>query len=210
MPSIHSRLTAIVRVVLATASVLGALTLMSRAQASPDAKSGGTSEFYVLHPMDLVKIQIYHEPELEREVRVSQDHTIVMPLIGAVDVKNRTLREAEMLMTDLYQRDYLVNPQINITVLEYGQRTVNVLGAVNTPGTVLIPPEKNFRLLDAIARAGGFSRLATRSRISLTRTRANGQTDNFIINADQLMSGDAANQWPVQEGDIIVVPERML
>jgi polysaccharide export outer membrane protein len=195
---------------LVTAGVFGALALLSRGQAAPDAKSGVKSAFYVLHPMDLVKIQVYHEPELEREVRVSQDHTIVMPLIGVVDVKDRTLRDTEMMMTDLYQRDYLVNPQINITVLEYGQRTVNVLGAVNTPGAVPIPPEKEFRLLDAIARAGGFSRLATRSRISLTRTRANGQTENFVINADQLMSGDAANQWLVQEGDIIVVPERML
>jgi len=42
---------------------------------------------YVLRPMDLVKVQVFHEPELDRELRVSQDYTIVMPLIGVVDVR---------------------------------------------------------------------------------------------------------------------------
>jgi polysaccharide export outer membrane protein len=133
-----------------------------------------------------------------------------MPLIGPIDVRNRTVRDTEKLITELYARDYLVNPQINLLVLEYGQRTVNVFGAVNTPGSVVIPPEKEFRLLDAVGRAGGFSRLSNRSRVTLTRTHGNGQTESFIINADQLMSGDSANKWALQEGDVIVVPERML
>jgi polysaccharide export outer membrane protein len=147
---------------------------------------------------------------MERELRVSQDHTIVMPLIGVVDVRNRTVRDTELLIEELYRRDYLVNPQVNITVMEYAQRTVNVFGSVNTPGSVLIPPERDFTLLDAIARSGGFSRLANRTRVSLTRTRANGQTENFVINGDQLVSGDSTNRWLVQDGDVIFVPERML
>ena len=165
---------------------------------------------YVLRPMDLVKVQVFHEPELDRELRVSQDYTIVMPLIGVVDVRKCTVRKAELLITDLYARGYLVNPQINLTVVEYNQRTVNVFGAVNTPGPVLIPLEKSFTLLDAIARSGGFSRLANRAKVSLTRTTADGETENYTINADQLVAGDAANRWVVQDGDVIFIPERML
>ncbi len=211
MPRSSSRAASIIHPGLVTVAILGFFALLPRVQAAPgDAKSDGKLAFYVLHPMDLVKVQVFQEADMERELRVSQDHTIVMPLIGVVDVRNRTVREAELLIAELYQRDYLVNPQINITVLEYAQRTVNVLGAVNTPGSVLIPPERDFRLLDAIARSGGFSRLANRSKVSLTRARANGQTENFVINADQLVSGDAANRWLLQEGDVIFVPERML
>ena len=160
--------------------------------------------------MDLVKVQVFQEAELDRELRVSQDFTIVVPLIGVVNIKDRTVRDVELLITELYQRDYLVNPQINLTVMEYSQRTINVLGAVNTPGSVLIPPEKNITLLDAIARSGGFSRLANRNRVSLTRTQADGQTANFTVDADQLVSGDSNNRAPVQDGDVIFVPERML
>ena len=193
------------------ALLLGGSLLLSPAMAAKsDGKTEGRLATYKLRPMDLIKVQVFQEAELDRELRVSQDHTIVVPLIGVVNVKDRTVRETELLITDLYGRDYLVNPQINITVTEYSQRTVNVLGAVNTPGSVLIPPEKTITLLDAIARSGGFSRLANRNKVSLTRTQADGQTVNFTINADQLVSGDANNRSPVQDGDVIFVPERIL
>jgi polysaccharide export outer membrane protein len=189
----------------------GAFFLLPPASAAKnEAKPGGRQATYRLRPMDLVKMQVFQEPELDRELRVSQDNTIVVPLIGSVDVKDRTVREAELLITGLYQRDYLVNPQINITVMEYAQRTINVLGAVNSPGSVPMPPEKNITLLDAIARSGGFSRLANRNKVSLTRTLPDGQTVNYTIDADQLVSGDAGNRSPIQDGDVIFVPERLL
>jgi polysaccharide export outer membrane protein len=176
--------------------------------AQSDAKPSGRLVTYKLRPM--VKIQVFQEPELDRELRVSQDHTIVVPLIGVVNVKDRSVRDTELLLTKLYKQDYLVNPQINLTVIEYSPRSVNVLGAVNSAGSVQIPPEKELSLLDVIARCGGFSRLANRTRISLTRTLPDGQTVNFTFNADQLVAGDSAERAPVQDGDVISVPERML
>jgi len=178
--------------------------------AKNEAKSENRLATYKLRPMDLIKMQVFQETELDRELRVSQDYTIAIPLVGVVNVKDRTVRETELLLTELYQRDYLVNPQINITVVDYSQRTINVLGAVNSPGSVVIPPEKNISLLDAIARSGGFSRLANRNKVSLTRTKADGQTANFTIDADQMVSGDTNNRTPIQDGDVIFVPERML
>lgn len=173
-------------------------------------KSDGHLPSYHLQPMDLIKVQVFQEPDLDRELRVSKDSTIVLPLIGRVDVKNRTVRDAELIVTDLYKEDYLVNPQINITVTEYAQRSVNVLGAVNSPAAVPIPPERELTILDAIARCGGFSRLANRSHVSLTRVLPDGRTENFTVNADQVMAGDGARRWPLQNGDVIYVAERVL
>jgi polysaccharide biosynthesis/export protein len=186
--------------------------LLGGAFAADAEPSSSTSHqaFYVLRPMDLVKVQVFQEPDLDRELRVSQDHTIVMPLVGVIDLRKKTVREAELMIAGLYDKDYLVNPQINITVVEYSPRTINVLGAVNNPGSVIIPPEHTFSLLDAIAKSGGFSRLANRNKLSLTRTLPDGDTRNFSIDADQLVTGDAANKWAVQDGDIIFVPERLL
>ncbi len=190
---------------LAAAWLISAVAL----PAATDAKPSGKLPNYKLRPMDLVKIQVFQEPDLDRELRVSQDNTIVVPLIGAVDVKNRTVREVELYIAKLYTQGYLVNPQINITVMEYAQRTVNVFGAVNTPGSITIPPEKVINLLDAVARAGGFSRLANRTNVSLTRTLPNGQQANYTVNADQLVTGDAKNRYQIQDGDVIFVPERV-
>jgi polysaccharide export outer membrane protein len=160
--------------------------------------------------MDLLKLQVFQEPDLDRELRVSQDNTVVVPLIGVVSVSGLSVRETELMIADLYRKDYLVNPQINITVVEYSPRSVNVFGAVNQPGSVVFPPERELTLLDAIARSGGFSRLANRSKVSLTRTQPNGETVNYVINADQLVGGDSDNRVPVQNGDVIYIPERVL
>lgn len=193
-PSIMARLAAM--------ALLSATTILLRVGAADDTN-------YRLRAMDLLKVQVFDQPSLDREVRVSKDLTIVLPLIGKVDVQNRTGRDLERLVTQLYKADYLVNPQINITIVEYSPNSVNVFGAVNNPASIPIPPEKSFSLLDAIAKAGGFSRLANRNRISLTRIGPNGQAQNYLINADELMTGDTTNRWPLRDGDVITVAERM-
>ncbi|MDF3057519.1 MAG: polysaccharide export protein [Rariglobus sp.] len=165
---------------------------------------------YVLQPSDLLNVQIFQEENLKRDVRVSQEYSITLPLIGKVDLKGKSLRQAEDLIRELYDRDYLVNPQVNVVVIEYAKRTVNVIGQVNQPGAVLFPQEQGLTLLDAIARAGGFSRLANRSQVRLTRTNADGKSDTYIINADDLIKSQSSNSWQLLANDIIFVPERIL
>jgi len=179
------------------------------APAAP-TQSGARVASHRLRPMDLIRIQFFQEAELDRELRVSQDNTIVLALVGSVNIKDRTVRETELLIADLYRKDYLVNPQVSITVVEYAQRSVTVLGAVGSPGTVVLPPERSMTMLDVIARSGGFSRLANQKSVSLTRNLPDGRTANFTINAEDMMTGDKNNQWPVVDGDIISVPERLL
>ncbi len=165
---------------------------------------------YVLQPSDLLNVQIFQEDNLKRDVRVSQEYSITLPLIGKVDVKGKTLRQAEEMIRVLYDRDYLVNPQINVVVVEYAKRTVNVIGQVNQPGAVLFPQEQGLTLLDAISRAGGFTRLAERKEVKLTRTNADGKTETYIINVDSLIKGSSSNSWPLLVNDIIFVPERFI
>lgn len=163
-----------------------------------------------LQPMDLVKMQVFREPDLDRELRVSQDFTIVVPLLGVVDVTGRTVAQVQVLVTELYRTEYLVNPQITLSVVEYAPRTINVLGAVNAPGLFPLPPERNLTFLDAIARSGGFSRVANRAKVILIRTLPDGKAVNYTIDADQLTAGELNTRWPVQDGDTILVPERLL
>lgn len=165
---------------------------------------------YVLQPSDLLRVVVFQEPDLFREVRISQESTINLPLIGTLDLKGKTVRQTEEIIRELYDRDYLKNPQITITVAEYTPRTVQVMGAVNQPGAIPFTPEQSMNLLEAIARAGSFNRLADRRRVRLTRTMEDGQTKNETINADDLIQGNSPEQWLLRKGDIIFVPERIL
>jgi len=172
---------------------------------SPVARSD-----YVLQASDLLRIQIFQEEDLTREVRVSQEYTIVLPMIGSVDLRGKTLRGAEEIIRERYDRDYLVNPQVNVMVLDYAKRTVNVMGSVNSPGSVLFPQEEELTLLDAISRAGGFNRLADRRRVKLSRTTADGRTESMDINADDLIKSGNTKSFILQRDDVIFVPERVL
>lgn len=165
---------------------------------------------YVLQPLDLLQIRIFQEPDMDREVRISREAVVSLPLIGRLSLKGMTIRQAEQHVAELYDRDYLVNPQINIVVLEYARRTVNVLGSVADPGEIEFPREEGLSLLDAISRAGGFTRLADRRKIRLTRKLEDGTTENFVINADQLIEGESDTIWRLETDDLIFVPERLL
>lgn len=173
-------------------------------------KASAAPTDYILQQSDLLRVQVYQEPELMREIRVTQEYTISLPLIGTVEVRGRSVRQMEEIIRQLYDRDYLVNPQITITVLEYAQRTVQVLGQVNNSGAIPFPPEQRMSLLDAISRAGGFTRLADRRKVQLTRTDENGRTETFIINADDLIKGNSGDPWYLKKGDTVFVPERIL
>jgi polysaccharide export outer membrane protein len=177
--------------------------------AGPSAAAPASSD-YQLQPGDVVHVQVFQEPDLERELRVSQDGQIALPMIGAIEVKNRTLSAVEKNVRDLYDRDYLVNPQINITIITYQKRTVNVMGAVNAPQAIEYPPEQTLTILDAISRAGGFNRYADRKKVLLTRTFADGHTEKYTINADQLIAGSSTEHWVLIKDDVIFVPESVL
>lgn len=177
----------------------------------PGAEKASISQIdYLLQPYDLIEVVIFQEADLERQVRLSDDSRVTLPLIGTVDLKNQSIGNAQKIVHDLYEKDYLVNPQINITVLEYAKETVNVLGSVNSPGAILIPPDQALNLVDAITRAGGFSRLADRKRVKLSRLNGDGGATTTIINVDDIIQSTTQHAWKLQKGDVIYVPERIL
>lgn len=187
-------------------ALLAALPVVAAERESPPSAPGP----YRLRPGDLLRLQVLQEADLQRDMRVGQDHAIVVPLVGVVNVKDRTLRETELLITRLYREEFLVNPEVSVTILQYAPRAVNVFGAVNAQGEIPLAPEKDYTLLEIIARAGGFSRLANRAKVSVTRTLSDGHKQNFVVNADLLVSGAEVETEYMREGDVIHVPERML
>lgn len=165
---------------------------------------------YTLRPFDTIHVVVFQEPDLERQLQLSEESTVTLPLIGQVNLKGKTVAQAEKLIHDLYDRDYLVNPQITVTVVTYSTQAVNVLGSVERAGEVDIPPDRPLTLLQAIAQAGGFSRLADRKHVKLTRVGADGKTTTSTINADEIIQSETSDQWVLQKSDVIFVPEKLL
>ena len=183
----------------------------TRGAAEP-AREASTPGDYVLQPMDVLRVQVFQEDDINKqgEVSISQEYTIVLPLIKSVNLKGKTVRQAEALIRELYDRDYLVNPQVSVNVLKYAERTVNVIGAVNNAGRVQFPQERGLTILDAISLAGGQNRLSDLKRVKLTRRMANGEVSTQEIDVDALMKRGGRDAVPLEKGDVIFVPERIL
>jgi polysaccharide export outer membrane protein len=159
-------------------------------------------------------VQVFQEEEINRSgdgVRISQEHTIQLPLIGTVDLKGMTAQQAREIIRERYDRDYLVDPQVQVQVVEYSKRYVSVLRQVMTPGQVQFPPEEGLTLVEAISRAGGPTRLANMKKVSLKRTNPDGTSVVHTIDVDELTKSDTKGEtWPLQQGDVITVPERSI
>ena len=188
--------------------VVLASALSRAAQQAPAAPAGSP----VLAPSDLLSIRVYGEAELTQEVRISREYTISLMLIKQVNLNGKTARQAEELIRDLYNRDFLVNPQVSLIVKEYSKRTVNVLGEVNRPGPVSFPLEQGLTLIEAIGLAGGTNQIAKLSTVRIVRVAPDGKQETQIVNFGDLLKGKTSNSggksdFPLQVNDTVWVDQ---
>jgi protein involved in polysaccharide export with SLBB domain len=165
------------------------------------------SPTYVLTPNDVVQIKVYQEDDLETKARVGQDGTISFPLIGVVQIGGKTMEEAGDLIREKLDKDYLVNPQITLIVVEYSKRRFTVLGQVQKPGSFEIPSEESMTLLEAIALAGGYTRLADKAHVKVTRI-SGAKTATVTVNAKRELNDAETVSFQILPKDTITVPER--
>lgn len=190
--------------------VIGALAWVAVGAADPPPTNAPPSSpaTYVLTPNDVIEMRVYQEDDLLTKARIAQDGTVTIPLIGVVQIGGKTVEEATRLIRDLFDKDYLVNPQVTLTVLEYAKRRFTVLGQVQKPGTYEIPGEEKVTLLQAIAMAGGYTRLANPSRITISRT-VSGQKTTLVLDGKALALDASTKPFFVMPDDIITVAERI-
>jgi len=165
------------------------------------------TQAYVLQPADAVQISVFNEPDLSVTVRLSADGTIMYPLIGRVALSGLTVQQAQDIITRKLGEDYLVNPQVTMTVMDYTKKYFTVLGQVAKPGPYEIPAEGRVTLLQAVGMAGGFTRIANASHITIKRKTGDKQYKIIKTDAKKLVKDGSADDLQIQGGDTITVPE---
>lgn len=167
-------------------------------------------ENYVLKPSDVISVEVYQEKDLNKEVRVEGDGSVALALVGKVKIAGMTVAEAQSLITDLYNRDYLVDPQVSVLVTSFSAKFVRVLGSVNRAGVVQIPPDRDMTLTEAIAGVNGISRLGNPKAIIIKRVNEDGTTRQLEVNFSRILTSPDSKDVVLEEGDTIWVPERII
>jgi polysaccharide export outer membrane protein len=162
---------------------------------------------YRISGADLLEVTTYREQELNRAVRVSQNGTISLPLIGTIQVGGKTTAEAEMLVAGKLQ-DFLINPQVTIFIKEYGNKKIYVLGEVKKPGAYELPVESRLTVLEAVSLAEGFTPIAAKDRTKIIRSMRDGKSLSLTIEISAITTrGEKEKDIPLEPNDVVWVPQ---
>jgi polysaccharide biosynthesis/export protein len=175
--------------------MIGALLLAAPAWSADDDYRMGTG--------DVAHITVYGNPDLATDVRVGEDGGITFPLIGAVKAAGQTPSMVEKeIATRLAKGGFIVDPNVNLNIVQYRGQRISVLGRVNRPGQFQL--EKVSRVTDALALASGISADGA-DTVTLVR-RHDGKTEYRDIDVIALFKqgGEASNEL-VQDGDVLNV-----
>ncbi len=166
---------------LAVFLILGGLgsTLATQAQNAP-------ANAYTLGVGDRVHITVFNEPDLSGDFDINDQGFASLPLIGPVHVVGLTPAQAQETITQKYGANYLVNPRVNVDVLNY--RPFFILGEVNRPGSY--PYMNGMTVLNAVVLAGGYTPRGDRSDIVVKHADNPSAAEQKIGENDRVMPGD--------------------
>lgn len=177
------------------------------AAARPDVEEkAGTSPNHVLAPNESIQIKVFNESELDTSVRIAEDGKITFPLIGEVSIGGLTVQKASEFLRDRLSARFLVNPQVSISLVEMNRRLFTVLGQVQRPGTYRFPDHGALSLVQVVGIAGGYTRLANASRITVKRIPGDKV---FKLDGKRMASDAATKPFMIESGDIITIGERL-
>ena len=156
---------------------------------------------------DVISVTVYQEEELTTKTIIDKNGMVMLPLLGQVKISGMTVGDAQARIQQLYNKDYLVNPQVNLIVEQFAKRRFAVLGQVQKPGSFDFPQNESVNLLEAIAMAGGYTRLGAPSKVDVKRIE-NGSPKIYQLDAGDMSKDAKKKSFEILPDDVITVGER--
>ena len=180
------------------------------------AQDDDANKNYVIGSEDALDIKVWDHDDLSRTVTISADGYFSFPLIGRIKAGGLTVRSLETKIAQLLDKDYIVNPQVTITVADFKSQKVFILGEVKSPGAYYL--SKTDTLLEVMSKAGGVTPNAGREIIiarpkqgaaSLQQPASLDSKNSQLqhVNLQALLAGDVQKNVAVQDNDTIYVPK---
>jgi len=163
--------------------------------ASTDHAPSIDPQEYVIGPEDVLDINVFEAPEMNRNLRVSASGEISLPLLGAVAAAGFTPRELETALEELLHQKYMKDPHVSVFVRDMQSHPVSVMGAVRKPGIFQIRGNKT--LLEILSLAEGLADDAGEDVIILRRAGQKNEPEVFSAQASGL--AESAPRMRLQE-----------
>lgn len=161
---------------------------------------------YTVGPADVLRVNVWREPELSVEVRVRPDGTFTMPLIGDIKAAGLPLSKIRaQIAAGLANFVKPENLQVTLALVSASGYQFTITGNVEKNGT--FTPSNYITVLEAVTMAGGPNRFASPEKAFIIRDSASGRPRQIPVDIERLRTGKRLEQnIVVLPGDIIVVP----
>ncbi len=169
----------------------------------PKSDDAPVSSLTAMGSGDVFEVRVFEEKSLSGVFRIGSDGHIDYPLCGRVRVAGLDASGASDAIADCLREGYLRNPQVSVFVREHHSRQVFIFGQVNKPGT--FPYRDGMTVVEAVTRAEGFTKLAARNSVVITRI-VDGREQRLRVPVEDIGVGRAPN-FSLEPGDIVFVPE---
>jgi protein involved in polysaccharide export with SLBB domain len=164
---------------------------------------------YSLGPDDSIEITVLRHPEFSGVFLVNQDGIVQYKFVGDIQVMGMTKAQVELKLKELLSK-YIVNPEINVTVLAYRSKVFYVLGEVRVPGKYYMRAE-SIPIREALFEAGLPTPSAAMRKCRIVTPRADGKIVKRKVNVYALLyGGDLRRNVVLRPGDVLYVPATVM
>ncbi|MFH1772368.1 MAG: polysaccharide biosynthesis/export family protein [Candidatus Omnitrophota bacterium] len=167
------------------------------------SQSGG----YVIGVGDIINISVWENPDLTRDVIVGPDGRISFPLIDEVEAEGFTLSELDKAVTERL-REYIIYPDVSISLKRIEGNRVIVLGEVARPGIYSLKDTRT--VLEAVALAGGFTDDAVLRSVIVVEGGIQNPQPKRINLSQAITKGKVIENVNLNSQDIVYVPKKFV
>ena len=164
---------------------------------------------YTLGPDDLVEIEVMRHPEFSGTYPINQEGKLQYKFVGDIDVNGLTKLELEEKLSDVL-KEYIVEPRVNVTVVEYLSKVFYVLGEVASPGKYYMRAE-TISVREAVFEAGLPLTSAAMRKARIITPKVSGKPKVKKVNLYEILYGGRLNKNVLMRpGDVLYVPSTIM
>ncbi len=164
---------------------------------------------YILGPGDLLQISFPYAPSLSGEYLILSNGSLPLPLVGNMDIRNKSINEAESILTEEFAKQ-LLRPDLRLKVLRFRPVKVSIIGEVNVPGLYQFEnvPNNLPTLVKALQKAGGVTSQTDLRDIEVIRrfnVKEKSLKKTSLSLVDIITKGDQTQNIYLQDGDVVTL-----
>lgn len=190
-----------------------AILMVSCAAGLAQVGCGGTRTYnwaaeraagYKIGPGDVIRVSVWKHDEMSQQVTVRPDGAMSMPLIGDIMAEGKNVDEVAADISKRVTKYFADQPPITVQVTEVKSYKIYVVGEVQRGGE--FTPNHQVTVIQGLALAGGFTRLASEDEVVIVRKDARGERRIPFSYSAVVKTGDLQQNLLLQTGDTVIVP----